>query len=79
MTHETRKGLRIIISLLHMGLQAILIWSVLLTLEHTGDESKPLVQNPSLSYLGLMCGLFFIYYTAMKLLSRRYSTYNEER
>ncbi|MBM3327200.1 MAG: hypothetical protein FJY65_09560 [Calditrichaeota bacterium] len=82
MTHESRKGLRLIINLIHIGTQALLIWYVTQHIDlqkAISIEERLGVQCSLFSHLALMCGIFFIYYTLTKVFSQRYSTYSDGR
>lgn len=74
MKHDTRRSLRILITLLHLIIQLILLWlffDMLGTKEITTDAERLEGIYRALTQLGLMIGAFASYFSIMKLLSRR--------
>ncbi|MFN3821585.1 MAG: hypothetical protein ACK4OO_04570 [bacterium] len=73
MRTETRRGLRFLLHLVHIAAQLGMIWYLVVTIEKASGNDI-IVQlnhiNSSISHLGVMCGVFFIYYTLYRLLSR---------
>ncbi len=74
MRRETRRGLRIIISVLHMIIQALMIWIIVTKLDprrgHNTEQILLTVQS-MLTHISIMIGSFCAYYTIMKLITRR--------
>lgn len=82
MRSETRRGLRFLLHLMHIAAQLGMIWYLVVSIEKV-RENDVVVQlshiNSSISHIGLMCGVFFIYYTLYRLLSRPINSYQEGR
>ena len=74
MNHESRRGLRLILTVLHLLVQIIMIWLIVSSLN--SEEARApyeLLQTmmSMIAYLSVMFGSFFIYYTVIKLITKR--------
>ncbi len=74
MKHQTRRSLRIVLTLIHVIAQLLLMGYIYLKLgtiqlSDRGTEIQMLIKI--MIHIGLIIGVFTIYYSIMKLLSRR--------
>ncbi len=74
MKHETRRGIRVLISILHLAVQLMLMVFILF-ISGSRDKFETLGSEyaifSALIYVGLMIGAFAVYYTFITLISRR--------
>lgn len=74
MKHQTRRSLRVVLTLVHVIIQLLLIGYIYLNQENlialeAGNDHQVLIRV--MIYIGIMIGVFGVYYSLMKLLSRR--------
>ncbi len=70
MTHETRHGVRVVISLLHILIQVLVMWIIvgILDAKTTATTEELLHLNTSiLSHMSIMVGSYCIYISLMRL------------
>ncbi|MDP8238201.1 MAG: hypothetical protein P9X24_03840 [Candidatus Hatepunaea meridiana] len=74
MNHESRRGLRLILTVLHLLVQIIMIWLIVSSLnseEARAPDELLQTMMSMIAYLSVMFGSFFIYYTVIKLITKR--------
>ena len=70
MTRETRRGTRIVITLMHIVIQVLMLWIIVRRFGVAKGDPMIAVQG-ILSHTAIMLGAFFIYYSVIKLITRR--------
>lgn len=82
MQSEMRRGLRLILHLVHIAVQLSMIW-VVMEVRAPVKEAETLAQIQSLQvligHIGAMMGIFFIYWTLYHMLSRSVRGYSDSR
>lgn len=80
MKRETRRGLRVVISVLNMVIQLLMLWIIVRNLDafkgRTPEEVLLTIQS-ILTHISIMMGSFFIYYTVINLMTRRNIPHNK--
>ena len=70
MTRETRRGVRIVITLMHIVIQVLMLWIIVRRFGIVKGDPMVAIQG-ILSHTAIMFGAFFLYYSIMKLITRR--------
>jgi hypothetical protein len=81
MDHQTRRGLRVIVNLIHIVVQFILMWLIAGMLGDVPVQNTLEYQTAVrdiLVHLSFMFGAFAVYYTLIKLLTRHHSSYEQQ-
>jgi len=76
MDRDTRRGLRVVLTVIHLALQIVMV-VLFYSLQgpvNAQEQSDLLIK--ALVYLGFMLGLFFVYYSLMKIFSGRNIPYH---
>ncbi|MCF7810821.1 hypothetical protein K9N50_07515 [bacterium] len=74
MKRETRRGLRVVLSVLHILIQVLLLWIIISKLDpRRGQNPEQILINiqSMFTHYITMFGAFCIYYTSMQLITRR--------
>ncbi len=70
MSHETRRGIRIVLTLMHIVVQVLMLWIIVRRFGVASGDPMAAIQG-ILSHSAIMFGAFFMYYSIMKLITRR--------
>ncbi|NQT35183.1 hypothetical protein HQ587_08335 [bacterium] len=70
MTRETRRGTRIVITLMHIVIQVLMLWIIVRRYGVAKGDPMVAIQG-ILTHAAIMIGAFFIYYSIIKLITRR--------
>ena len=74
MTRETRRGFRVIVTLMHVVIQVLMLYIIITRLDRSkGHSAEQILMNikSMITHISIMFGGFFIYYSVMKLMTRR--------
>jgi len=82
MKRETRRGMRVVLSVLHILIQVLLLWIVINKLgPRRGQNTEQILINlqSMFTHYIIMFGAFCIYYTGMILITRRNISQNKSK
>jgi len=74
MRRETRRGLRVVVSVLHIIIQSLMLWIIVNKLDpRRGQNTEQILLTiqSMMTHISIMIGVFCAYYTVMKLSTRR--------
>jgi len=80
MKRETRRGMRIVLSVLHILIQILLLWIIISKLDpRRGQNTEQILINlqSMFTHYITMFGAFCVYYTTMTLITRRNISQNK--
>ena len=82
MKRDTRRGLRVVLSVLHILIQILLLWIVISKLgSRRGQNTEQILINLQgmFTHYIIMVGAFCVYYTSMALIARRNISQNKSK
>ncbi|HHE46161.1 MAG TPA: hypothetical protein ENL08_00475 [Bacteroidetes bacterium] len=74
MTHETRRGIRLVSGILNIIIQILMLWIIVRSLDVRSVDSVEhilITIKSMLTHISIMFGSFFIYYTLVRVINRR--------